>query len=80
MKFKAKKRVILSDFEPFLTLKFAKKMFSRAMLPYRAVAKATTLIGLRLLCTLLLLQIGAAPTAERLRPWHKNARLRKDIF
>ena len=40
MKFKAKKRVILSDFEPFLTLKFAKKMFSRAMLPYRAVANA----------------------------------------
>ena len=39
MKFKAKKRVILSDFEPFLTLKFAKKMFSRAILPYRAVAK-----------------------------------------
>ena len=38
MKFKAKKRVILSDFEPFLTLKFAKKMFSRAILPYRAVA------------------------------------------
>ena len=41
MKFKAKKRVILSDFEPFLTLKFAKKMFSRAILPYRAVAKMT---------------------------------------
>ena len=39
MKFKAKKRVILSDFEPFLTLKFAKKMFSRAILPCRAVAK-----------------------------------------
>ena len=42
MKFKAKKRVILSDFEPFLTLKFAKKMFSRAILPYRAVAKKST--------------------------------------
>ena len=40
MKFKAKKRVILSDFEPFLTLKFAKKMFSRAILPCRAVANA----------------------------------------
>ena len=28
------------DSEPFLTQKFAKKMFSRAILPYRAVAKA----------------------------------------
>ena len=28
----------LSDSEPFLTQKFAKKMFSRAILPYRAVA------------------------------------------
>ena len=44
MKFKAKKRVILSDFEPFLTLKFAKKMFSRAILPYRAVAKCDCIL------------------------------------
>ena len=43
MKFKAKKRVILSDFEPFLTLKFAKKMFSRAILSCRAVAKVNRL-------------------------------------
>lgn len=38
MKFKAKKRAILSDFEPFLTQKFAKKMFNRAMLSYRVGA------------------------------------------
>ena len=44
MKFKAKKRVILSDSEPFLTLKFAKKMFSRAILPYLAVAKVTAFL------------------------------------
>ena len=49
MKFKAKKRVILSDFEPFLTLKFAKKMFSRAILPYRAVAKVNWLFKQHLL-------------------------------
>ena len=38
MKFKAKKRAILSDFEPFLTLKFAKNIFSKTTLPYRVVA------------------------------------------
>ena len=60
MNFKAKKRVILSDFEPFLTQKFAKRMFIRAILPYRAVAnfaafiKWTTLCGLMVKCPFLL--------------------------
>ena len=39
MKFKAKKRVILSDFEPFLTLKFAKKMFRHNRFELHAVQK-----------------------------------------
>ena len=60
MNFKAKKRVILSDFETFLTQKFAKRMFIRAILPCRAVAKAGRLFKLPLyynVCYYLLLLI-----------------------